>query len=228
VASQATILPRALGVTGTAVADKREDGDTLASVTSGALTGLLGQEQLQLAATARFRSAGVGVAKPVEVVYSLGDGSNGGLATNYALPAQVLSASILPTSDSNPVQPLLPSSQFLPSPLSRPTGSGAAIATDDVATDAAAQSPAASGSDAQASDAQTADSQAGGASGAAGEKRADPLGANAKGPGGQQGTPGALPVQVSQDPRQMCFEDASCACQDAGLPGVEICVGALD
>ena len=103
----ASITPKVLQVTGTAVADKMEDGDASAKVTMGSLTGLVGQEQLQATVSGSFRSASVGTDQPVDVLYSLQDGAGGGKAGNYAVPVQVLKASILPMPRSNPIQPVL-------------------------------------------------------------------------------------------------------------------------
>ena len=107
--TQARILPRLLG-TRTQVADKVYDGSTLASLTDVQLTGLVGQEQLQLSASGSFRSAEIGTRKPVDVRYTLANGSNGGVIGNYELatPA-VLLGNILPSSRYNPVAPVITS-----------------------------------------------------------------------------------------------------------------------
>lgn len=107
VQTQAKILPRRLTVSGTTVADKVEDGTLAASVTLGALSGWVGQEQLRVNAFGLFRDSAVGTAKPVDVVYNLADGTNGARSDNYELPAEVLRASIVPSVRISPVQPIL-------------------------------------------------------------------------------------------------------------------------
>ena len=74
-----------LEVASVTAANKVYDGSATASVTAGALTGLVGNETLAVAATGQFDTPGVGSGKPVNVSLTLGDGSNGGLASNYVL-----------------------------------------------------------------------------------------------------------------------------------------------
>jgi filamentous hemagglutinin family protein len=102
----AKITPKRLSVSGTSVANKSQDGNTVATAQVGRLTGLVGLEQLQAQALASFDSAMAGSNKPVTVRYRLGNGANGGLGGNYELPDQVLSASILARSGGNAVQPV--------------------------------------------------------------------------------------------------------------------------
>ena len=71
------------------------------------LTGLVGQEKLLTSAQGSFRSASVGLNKPVDVVYSLQDGGWGGMAANYELPSQVLQATIFAPNSVVPVQPVI-------------------------------------------------------------------------------------------------------------------------
>jgi hypothetical protein len=102
--TQARILPRGLSVQGSTVADKTHDGKAMASVSVGTVSGFVGDERLGVVALGEFDSPGVGVNKAVWVRYSLSDGAQGGLAVNYELPAQVLTASILAKQDGRAVQ----------------------------------------------------------------------------------------------------------------------------
>jgi hypothetical protein len=73
-------------VTGTQVADKMFDGNVSAAVTdAGVIQGLIGDEDLQLAAQARFSDASAGDNKPVSVDYSVQNGLRG-QASNYVMP----------------------------------------------------------------------------------------------------------------------------------------------
>ncbi len=92
----ATITPKRLEVIGTQVADKKEDGSVRADVRMGVLSGLVGSEQLRALASGQFRAPGAGQNQPVDVIYSLQDGENGGKAGNYELMGQTLKASITP------------------------------------------------------------------------------------------------------------------------------------
>ncbi len=94
--TRATITPRKLSVIGTQVADKKEDGSVRADVRLGVLSGLVGSEQLRALASGQFRTPGAGQNQPVDVIYSLQDGENGGKAGNYELMGQTLKASITP------------------------------------------------------------------------------------------------------------------------------------
>ncbi len=104
----ARILPKQLSVRGTSVANKRQDGLTQATLTMGVLEGLVGVETLDVTATASFASASAGNGKPVSISYSLFNGLNGGLASNYELADQVVLANILGSSSgANPAQSLV-------------------------------------------------------------------------------------------------------------------------
>ena len=84
----ATITPRSVSVSGLAVADKTYDGTTGATVTDwGHVTTGVGSETLQLsAAGVAFGDANAGSGKTVTASgYGLSNGSNGGVASNYAL-----------------------------------------------------------------------------------------------------------------------------------------------
>ncbi|MFO1330023.1 MAG: YDG domain-containing protein [Rubrivivax sp.] len=82
----ATIAPRTLTLAGAAVLDKVYDGTTAATLTGGTLSGLVGQQTLTLATgAATFDTKDAGTGKPVQATVVLGDGTNGGLASNYSL-----------------------------------------------------------------------------------------------------------------------------------------------
>jgi hypothetical protein len=99
----ARITPRLLSTTGTRVADKTQDGTTQATVSLGNLVGLVGVETLQAMASASFDTAATGSNKAVNVSYTLSNGTNGGLAGNYALPNEVLRANIMASSTRAPI-----------------------------------------------------------------------------------------------------------------------------
>ncbi|MDB6043306.1 MAG: hypothetical protein JWM63_1857, partial [Gammaproteobacteria bacterium] len=81
----ADITPKALTATATAQ-DKIYDGNTTASATLGGLAGLVGSEAVGVSGTATFNSKDVANASLVTVnSVTLSDGTNGGLASNYAL-----------------------------------------------------------------------------------------------------------------------------------------------
>ena len=81
-----TITPKALSVTGTTVTDRAYDATTNVSATLGAVTGLVGTETLMIVPTAVAASADAGT-QSATVSYTLSNGSNGGLASNYSLAA---------------------------------------------------------------------------------------------------------------------------------------------
>jgi filamentous hemagglutinin family protein len=60
------------------------DGNTAASITVGSVSGLVGNETLNIAAQGQFSDKNVGTNKAVTLNdYQVGDGGNGGLAQNY-------------------------------------------------------------------------------------------------------------------------------------------------
>jgi len=78
------ITPATLTIVGTQAADKNYDGTTQASVTPGTVSGLVGSETLSIAKLdGQFDTPTPGKDKSVKVVYTLANGSNGGLASNY-------------------------------------------------------------------------------------------------------------------------------------------------
>ncbi|OYU12933.1 MAG: hypothetical protein CFE38_04850 [Comamonadaceae bacterium PBBC1] len=91
-----------LGFVGTTVSDKLADGNTVAQVKAGRITGLMGAESLNISAvTGRFADAAPGTDKAVEVVYSLSNGDHGGRASNYDWSPVVLKANITAPTVSN-------------------------------------------------------------------------------------------------------------------------------
>src|SRR5690606_36652092 len=85
----ATINQKALAINGTSVADKTYDGTTEATTTAGTLSGLVGDETLDVSvASALFASKNAGE-QTATVAYTLADGSYGenqtALASNYTL-----------------------------------------------------------------------------------------------------------------------------------------------
>ena len=102
-----TITPRTLELDSVTAAGKVYDGTRSAAVTAGPLAGLVGQETLTVSATGQFDTADVGSGKRVNVSVTLGDGSNGGLASNYALaPVPQASADVTPATLTYVAQPV--------------------------------------------------------------------------------------------------------------------------
>ncbi len=91
----ASITPKALTISNSSIANKVYDGTTTAVVTAGSLVGLVGTETLTVTGTGAFGSKDVG-AYNISTAYTLGNGNNGGLASNYSLASETLSASITP------------------------------------------------------------------------------------------------------------------------------------
>ncbi|WP_310449086.1 filamentous hemagglutinin N-terminal domain-containing protein [Sulfuritalea sp.] len=92
----ASITKLALAITDPVVANKTFDGATTATVNDpGVLSGFVGIETVTRAVnTANFDTAVIGVGKNVTVNYTLGNGTNGGLAANYSLADKVVMADI--------------------------------------------------------------------------------------------------------------------------------------
>jgi hypothetical protein len=83
------ITAKALSVTAPTIASKNYDGTTTAgAVTVGTLSGFVGSQTVTATATAAaYSSANVGSYSGVVVTYTLVNGTNGGLASNYSLAA---------------------------------------------------------------------------------------------------------------------------------------------
>lgn len=91
-----------LGFVGTTVSDKLADGNTVAQVKAGRITGLMGEQTLEISAVkGQFADATAGTDKSVEVVYGLSNGQNGGLVSNYDWSPVVLKANITAPTVSN-------------------------------------------------------------------------------------------------------------------------------
>ena len=91
----ATITAKALTMAGSSVATKAYDGNTSASVTLGALSGEVAGETLGTSTVVgTFNSKDVLAANTVNAVYTLVDGTNGELASNYSLANDSLGSTI--------------------------------------------------------------------------------------------------------------------------------------
>ena len=97
-----TIQKARLLFVGTKAADKLADGTTSAQVQAGSISGLIGNESLRITSvTGQFDNPFAGTDKPVQVVYGLSNGQNGGLASNYEWSPTVVKANITAPSYSN-------------------------------------------------------------------------------------------------------------------------------
>jgi filamentous hemagglutinin family protein len=120
-----SITPKALSLAGSLAQDKVYDGSTQAVVQAGTVIGLVGTETLALASTANFSDATAGNNKTVLAAYTLRDGANGGLATNYSLANETLAASITsrtPLAKPDALSPLI--NPVSPQPSISPSQSG--------------------------------------------------------------------------------------------------------
>ena len=93
-ATTANITAKALSITSPTATNKTYDGNDTASVTAGSLSGFVGSETVTVTASGQFDNANVGTGKSVSVTYSLADGTNGGLASNYSLASGATTANI--------------------------------------------------------------------------------------------------------------------------------------
>ncbi len=90
-----TISPKALSISGSSAANRAFNGTTSANVSPGGLTGFIGSETVVVSsATGVFANNNVGSGINVTATYTLGDGTNGGLASNYSLTNETLTADI--------------------------------------------------------------------------------------------------------------------------------------
>ena len=104
VSGTGSITPKTLSLSAWALS-KTYDGTTAATVNGDSLNGLVGSEQMGVSAQGTFASADVGNDKAVFATFSLANGANGGLASNYVLAPQTLTASILKKDEAVPVVP---------------------------------------------------------------------------------------------------------------------------
>ena len=95
-AANLTITPKALGWTGLTASNKVYDGNTTANVTGGSITGLVTGETLAVASGGVFSDQNAANGKTVTVSSTLGNGSGGGLASNYTLANATTTANITP------------------------------------------------------------------------------------------------------------------------------------
>ncbi|MCT8124554.1 filamentous hemagglutinin N-terminal domain-containing protein [Alishewanella sp. BS5-314] len=84
----ALITPKALGVSGTTIADKTFDGTATASVTVGTLQGFVDGDNVNVSASGSFADKNAGQGKSVTVTYTLDN-------ANYTLADETLLADIL-------------------------------------------------------------------------------------------------------------------------------------
>ncbi len=95
----ADITAVSLTITGSSAADKVYDGSTAATISAGTVSGILGNDDVAVAAAGSFNNKDVGTAKPVSVTYTL----SGSAAGNYTAPAaESLSADINPKTIGKP------------------------------------------------------------------------------------------------------------------------------
>ena len=153
--SVGSISAKTLTLNNPVVANKTYDGSTVATVTAtGTLSGLIGLETLNITqATGTFASANVGTHLSVNVSASLGNGTQGGLASNYAVSAtttyaDITAASAAPAGSSssannnNNITPI-PAPNTTPSatPSGTSASSGSAGSSKITATAPASSSP---------------------------------------------------------------------------------------
>ena len=90
----ADITKKALSITAATTANKVYDGATTSTTTAGTLSGFVGSETLTTTVVGTFDTKDVGTTKTVTDVYTLVDGTNGGLASNYSLADTTSTADI--------------------------------------------------------------------------------------------------------------------------------------
>ncbi|MFC5193161.1 YDG domain-containing protein [Algoriphagus aquatilis] len=82
----ANITAKSLTISDPVISPKTYDKSAATGlITPGSLSGLVGTETLNVSAIGTFANANVGKDKPATVTYTLSDGNNGGIATNYSL-----------------------------------------------------------------------------------------------------------------------------------------------
>ncbi|MDP3586946.1 MAG: filamentous hemagglutinin N-terminal domain-containing protein, partial [Sulfuricurvum sp.] len=89
-----TITPKALSITAAATADKVYDGLRTSSTTAGTLSGFVGSETLTASVVGTFADKNAASGIIVADVYTLADGTNGGVAINYSLADTTSTATI--------------------------------------------------------------------------------------------------------------------------------------
>jgi len=98
VTTTANITPKSVAVSGVSASDKTYDASRTATVRVGSVSGLVGNETLATTSSAQFDTKDAGQGKTVTVALGIGDGGNGGLASNYTLsnPTVTATADITP------------------------------------------------------------------------------------------------------------------------------------
>ena len=81
------VSPKALSISPATIASKSYDGsNACGTISQGTLTGFVGSETVTISnVTGTYSDANVGTGKTATIIYTLANGSNGGLAINYAL-----------------------------------------------------------------------------------------------------------------------------------------------
>lgn len=81
------VSQKALSISPATIASKSYNGsNACGTITQGALTGFVGSETVTISTvTGTYSDANVGTGKTATIIYTLANGSNGGLAINYAL-----------------------------------------------------------------------------------------------------------------------------------------------
>ena len=97
-AGKFTITPKALTITGTTTANKVYDGSIASITTLGTLSGFIGTETVLASVVGTFADKNVATNITVTQSYTLADGINGGLASNYILANTTSQANITPAS----------------------------------------------------------------------------------------------------------------------------------
>ena len=92
----ANITPKALSVAGSTVTSRPYNGSTAATINAGTLSGWVGSETLSATGAGSFASANASNAINVPTTYTLANGGNGGLASNYSLAGETLTGNITP------------------------------------------------------------------------------------------------------------------------------------
>jgi hypothetical protein len=85
-----TINAKPLTITGSSAAGKSYDSTTNAAITLGVLSGFVTGQTVTATASGTFDSKDAGT-RTATAVYTLGDGTNGGLASNYSLASDTFS-----------------------------------------------------------------------------------------------------------------------------------------
>ena len=89
-----TITPKVLSITAATTAEKVYDGLLTSNTTAGTLSGFVGNETVTASVVGTFANKNVGTNIEVADVYTLTNGTNGGLASNYSLANTTSTANI--------------------------------------------------------------------------------------------------------------------------------------